>query len=131
MARLILLFVLVPTLELILLLQVGSLIGVWPTVGIILVTGVLGASLARHQGLAVLHQVRHETAAGQLPGASLVDGALILVAGALLMTPGFLTDLFGFACLIPAGRRIIRSTLWKRVERAVREGQVNIVVGHR
>ena len=96
MGRLLLLFVLVPALELVLLIELGQRIGTLPTLGLIVLTGVVGASLARSQGLRVLQELQRETEAGRLPAEPLVDGALILVAGALLVTPGVLTDAFGF-----------------------------------
>ena len=92
MGKLLLLFVLVPAVELLLLIKLGGLIGALYTVGIIVLTGVTGASLARWQGLSVLRQVQRDMAGGQLPAGALVDGVIILIAGALLMTPGFLAD---------------------------------------
>jgi len=86
--RLLLLFTVVPLVELFLLIQVGGLIGIWATVAIVILTGVLGAWLTRLQGLRTLHRLREELAAGGLPAATLVDGMLILAAGAVLLTPG-------------------------------------------
>jgi UPF0716 protein FxsA len=76
--------------------------------------------------LRVLRQVQEEMAEGRVPTSSLVDGLIILVAGALLITPGILTDAFGFLCLIPACRGLMKSALRKRFERALREGQVHV-----
>ena len=124
MARLLLLFVLVPVAELALLVELGRRVGTPATIGLIVLTGVLGAWLARRQGLGVLRSVRAEMAGGRVPAGTLVDGALIVVAGAVLMTPGVLTDALGFFLLVPAGRRLIKSRLRRRFERAVERGDV-------
>jgi UPF0716 protein FxsA len=122
MGRLLLLFILVPILELILLIQLGGLIGTLPTIGLIVLTGALGASLARWQGLSVLRQIQQEMAAGRLPAGSLVDGVIILMAAALLVTPGLLTDIFGFLCLVPGFRGFMKRLLKRRLERSLRNG---------
>ena len=128
MAKLLLLFILVPATELALLIEVGSRIGTATTLLLIVATGVLGASLASRQGLGVLRQIERETAAGRMPGGAIVDGVLILVAGLVLMTPGFLTDVVGFLCLVPATRRVIRRAVGRRLQRAAREGRARVVV---
>lgn len=111
MLRLLLLFTTVPLVELALLLWIGGRIGVLPTIALILVTGAAGAALARHQGLATWRRFQQALAAGRLPGSELVEGLLILVAGALLLTPGVLTDAVGFLLLVPPARRwIVRRT---------------------
>lgn len=109
--RLLLLFTLVPLTELFLLVELGRRMGTLPTVALVLATGALGAWLARRQGLRVLGEIRSEQAAGRLPAAALVDGLLVLVAGAVLLTPGLLTDLFGFALLVPQVRGVVRRRL--------------------
>jgi UPF0716 protein FxsA len=114
MGVLLLLFIVVPAVELALLIEVGNHIGTLPTLGLIAFTGVLGASLARRQGLSVLARVRREVAEGGVPAGPVVDGVLILVAGAVLMTPGLLTDALGFALLIPQVRGLIKEHLRKR-----------------
>jgi UPF0716 protein FxsA len=126
MPRLLLLFIVVPAVELVLLIQVGKVIGPLATVGLIIATGVLGAALARRQGLSVLARTRTELAAGRLPADSIGDGLVILLAGALLITPGILTDIFGFLCLIPFTRRLIKAFVWQRLERAVRQGRIHV-----
>ena len=128
MGRLLLLFVLVPAVELALLIEIGARIGTLATLGLIVGTGVLGAALARQQGLAVLRRVQEELAANRLPTGPLVDGLIILIAGALLMTPGILTDGVGFLCLVPGSRTLIKRGLWRRFERAVREGRLDLQV---
>ena len=128
MGRLLLLFILVPAVELILLINIGGVIGVLPTIAVIVVTGALGATLARWQGLGVLRDVQNELARGGLPAGALVDGVLILIAAALLMTPGFLTDLVGFLCLVPGFRSVLKRAAWKRLERSVKQGRTGLFV---
>jgi len=131
MGRLLLLFIVVPIVELGLLLQLGKWIGAVETLGLIIATGALGAYLARRQGLGIIRQAQDEMAAGRLPASQLVEGLLILVAGAVLMTPGVLTDAFGFFCLIPVGRRLLKTYLMRRLERSIRNGDVSIGVDFR
>ena len=118
MGRLLLLFILVPAVELAVLIEIGKRIGTLTTLALIVVTGILGAALARRQGLGVLRAARAEAAAGRLPAASLVDGVIILLAGAVLITPGVLTDIFGFLCLIPISRGWIKTLVWRWLKRA-------------
>ena len=117
--RLLLLFTAVPLLELALLLWIGRHLGVAATILLVLGTGVLGAWLARSEGLRALYRVREEMAGGRLPAEALLDGLLILVAGAVLLTPGLLTDLAGFALLLPPTRRVVRRALAERLRRAL------------
>ncbi len=119
MGRLILLFTLVPALELALLIEVGSRIGTAATIGLVVATGVLGAALARQQGLQVLRRIQAELSAGRLPASSLVDGVIVLMAGALLVTPGILTDVLGILCLVPGFRSLVKARLRSRIERAL------------
>ena len=120
--RLLLLFTAVPLLELALLLQMGRWIGVWPTIAVVIVTGFTGAILAKLAGASVLVQIRSEVAKGRLPSDGLVEGALVLVGGALLLTPGLLTDLAGLSLLFPPTRSLYR----ERIKRAFRK-KVSIV----
>lgn len=126
MGKLLLLFIVLPAVELALLIEIGQRLGTAATLSLIVVTGLVGASLARREGLRVLSQVRSELDAGVVPGDALVDGLMILVAGALLVTPGILTDFTGFLCLIPAFRGFVKTQLRKRFEEAVASGQVRV-----
>ncbi len=128
MLKLLLLFIVVPIVEFAILIELGRFWGTIPTIALIVVTGFLGAALARRQGLGLLREMRAESSAGRLPTRAIVDGVIILLAGAVLITPGVLTDLFGFFCLIPPSRRLIRTWLWRRLKRAVREGRVRVSV---
>lgn len=111
MPWLFILFVLVPALELYLLIQVGTVIGAWNTFLLILGTGLLGSWLAKSQGLATWRAMNQRFGQGQIPGKELMDGAIILVCAALLLTPGILTDAIGLAGLIPFTRSLFRNTL--------------------
>jgi len=123
--RLLLLFTVLPLVELALLIQLGRLIGLAPTIAIVLLTGVTGAALARWQGLATLRRVRAEMAEGRVPTAALIDGLLILVAGAVLLTPGLITDTIGFLLLIPPTRAAVRRALADAFRRRMhRDGTV-------
>ena len=126
MLQLVLLFVLVPFIELALLIEIGQRIGALPTVAVIVVTGVLGAALARSQGLKAIAAVREELAAGRMPTRPLLEGVLILIAGAVLLTPGLLTDVAGFLMLIPASRRLVGGLLMKKLEGAAQRGAVRV-----
>ena len=128
LSRLIFLFVAVPLLELVVLLRIGQWIGLMPTVALVIATGVAGAALARRQGIRAFLAVQRELASGRLPGRSLLDGLAILVGGALLLTPGVLTDLLGFGLLLPASRRWLQGLARRTLERRVREGSVEFQV---
>lgn len=103
--RLLLLFVFLPMIELYLLIMLGARIGPMPTIGLIVLTGILGATLARQQGLSTLAKIQNELKSGRPPTQELVEGAMIVVGGLVLLTPGILTDLFGFAMMLPGIRR--------------------------
>ena len=128
MGRLLLLFIAVPAVELILLIEIGQRIGTLATIGLIVGTGIVGASLARQQGISTFARLRKDLEAGRLPAEPIVDGVLILVAAAVLITPGVLTDLVGFLCLVPACRRLIKRSLKRRFERAMRKGTAGVIV---
>ena len=120
--RLLLLFMLVPLVELALLIWLAAKAGLgleW-TLCLVLFTGVAGAALARHEGIRCWRRVQQKLAAGELPGDPLLDGLMILLAGAMLITPGVLTDLLGFALLLPAFRRIVKRRLIKRFQARIR-----------
>lgn len=114
-ALLFLAFLVVPLVELYVLLQVGSAIGALNTVVLVVLVGVAGAWLVKREGLGVVRRVRSQVAAGQVPGRELVDGFLILFGGALMLTPGFVTDLAGLALLLPPIRAAARRTLAHRL----------------
>lgn len=121
---LLLLFTVIPFVELFLLLEVGRRVGALPTLGLVIATGVLGAALARAQGFAALQRIQREMAEGRMPAGALLDGVLILVAGVLLITPGVLTDAVGLLLLVPPGRALVARGLarWAR-------GRVQVIHG--
>lgn len=122
-----LLFVLVPILELVILIRLGQFVGLWPTVAIVLLTGAVGAVLARLEGMRVLLQFQREVAAGRLPGQAMLDGISVMLGGVLLLTPGFLTDIAGLSLLFPPTRRWIQRFVRKRLERGIAEGSIHVV----
>lgn len=109
-----LLFLVIPVVEVILFVAVGDAIGILPTAVMVVATALLGAGLVKRQGIATWARARGRLEGGQLPGDELAHGAMILVSGALLLTPGFLTDAIGFALLVPALREVIKRQLVNR-----------------
>ena len=105
MKSLFLIFLLVPIIEIYFLIEIGDVIGAIPTVFLVVFTAVLGAQLLRFQGLSTLQRVQASMARGEVPAVELLEGVVMLVGGALLLTPGFFTDTLGFLCLIPPLRR--------------------------
>lgn len=126
---LLLLFTVVPLVEFYLLMTVGSLIGFWPTVGIVLATGMLGAALAKREGVRVLSRWQTDMQEGRVPADGVLDGVLILVGGVLLVTPGVLTDALGLSLLIPWTRRGLSALLRARLKKGVESGRVRVVQG--
>lgn len=102
-----LLFITVPIIEMIILIEVGGIIGAIPTVGLVVLTATLGIWLLRLEGLATLTRVQDKLNRGEIPETELLEGIMLLVGGALLLTPGFVTDAIGFACILPGARRPI------------------------
>lgn len=107
------LFLIVPLLELAILIQVGQQIGVGPTILLLIAMSIAGGILAKREGLAVWTRFRATLARGEVPSTELVDGVLVLFGAALLLTPGFLTDLLGISLLIPASRAAVRRVVMK------------------
>ena len=116
-AVLALLFVVVPFLELLVIIQVGQEFGAGWTIGVLVLISVLGAWMVKREGLGVLRRARARMRAGEVPGNELTDGVFILFAGALLLTPGFLTDALGILLLIPPVRAGIRRTATRAYRR--------------
>ena len=108
---LIVIFIVVPIAELYVIIQVGQLIGIWPTLFLLLADAVLGSMLLRHQGRSAWRRFNEALAARRFPGREVADGTLIIVGGTLLLTPGFITDIFGLFLLLPPTRAISRRVL--------------------
>jgi UPF0716 protein FxsA len=121
--RLFLLFTLVPALELYLIIKVGQSIGAFNTLLIIIFTGVLGAYYARQQGFKVFSNIQWKMEQGNLPGDDLVNGAMLLVGGALLITPGFVTDFLGFSLIFPPTMKVSVS---RYLQRKMERGEIRI-----
>jgi UPF0716 protein FxsA len=121
-------FILLPLVELALLIQIGRWIGLPWTLALVIVTGFVGAALARRHGVRAWIAIRDELRAGRMPAAALADGLLILIGGIVLLTPGLITDLFGFAMLVPTTRNAFKKVLARRFERAVQRGDASITV---
>jgi len=120
--KLFLLFTLIPLLELWILIKLGSLVGILPTIIIVASTGFFGVLLAKSQGLTVLNQMQHDMKQGILPGNKLIDGACILLGGAFLITPGLLTDLLGFSLLVPQSRGWLKRIARRYLQRILDSG---------
>ena len=125
---LIALFIGLPVVELALLFKLHGFLGLGPTILLVLLTGVVGAALVRSQGIAILFKIQHEMAAGHLPAPQMIDGIMILLAGALLVTPGLITDTVGFTLLVPQAREYIRGRLRKLLERKMHSGYIQVNV---
>lgn len=110
-----LLFIILPVAELAVLIQVGSVIGVLNTVGLVFLTAVIGAWLLRQQGLATLLRANERLNSGELPAREVAEGLILAVGGAMLLTPGFITDTFGFLCLLPGTRHWLAAQALKRM----------------
>ncbi|WLR46040.1 FxsA family protein [Halobacillus litoralis] len=127
MFRWLLLFILVvPALEIGVLIWTGNLIGPIWVILLIILTGVLGAWLAKKQGLETIRNFQQSVQYGQMPQDTLLDGACILVGGAVLLTPGFITDAIGFLLLFPATRSPIKRVIRKAIEKAMQKGTITI-----
>lgn len=107
MRILLFLFILVPIVEIFVLIQVGQVIGGLPTIAMVVLTAVVGVALLRRQGRAALLRARSKLNEGALPAREMIEGIFLAVGGALLLTPGFITDFLGFCCLLPGVRQVL------------------------
>ena len=123
---LVILFIAVPILEMYLLIKIGGVIGALPTIGLVVLTAMVGVNLLRQQGLSTLHRLQSAIDRGELPATEMLEGIILLVGGALLLTPGFFTDGLGLFCLVPSTRRIlIRAALARALASASTEAARN------
>ncbi|WP_026563340.1 FxsA family protein [Bacillus sp. UNC41MFS5] len=127
MRYLFLLIILIPALDIGVLLFSGKTIGVWPTIALIVLTGIIGAYLAKREGLQTIRRVQEQLSYGQLPGDALLDGICILIGGTLLLTPGFITDVTGFFFLFPPTRKPIKFLIIKMWQRKINKGNIKII----
>ncbi len=123
--RLFLLFTLIPIIELSLLIELGKQIGLGSTIAIVILTGILGAYLAKHEGFMVINSIRQELNQGHLPAEQLLDGVIILAGGLLLLTPGLLTDAIGFMTLFPVTRNYLKKFLKQKFKQKIDTGEIN------
>ncbi len=114
MRFLFILFVIIPIVEITILIQVGQAIGAWYTVGLVLLSAFIGVNMLRYQSLATLGRAQERLNRQEMPGQEMVEGIVLAVGGAMLITPGFVTDVLGFSCLIPASRKAFAKLLMSR-----------------
>jgi UPF0716 protein FxsA len=107
-------FVVVPIVEIYLLIQVGSVVGALNTIALLVLVSIIGAWLVRREGTGVWQRLQATLASGRVPGNELIDGLLIVLGGALMLTPGFLTDIAGLVLILPPSRALIRTLVRKR-----------------
>ena len=119
---LILLFTIIPATELFIFIKLGDSLGIFNTFLLVIVTGILGAHIARHQGFRVVQSIQNELNNGNMPTEQMIDGAMILVGGLTLLTPGLLTDIFGFLLLIPLTRTLLKAWLRKKFKTNLNSG---------
>ena len=125
-SKLFILFTVVPALEIYLLIEIGGKIGATNTFLVIILTGMLGAYYTRLCGFSVLTRFQQTVNEGRMPGQEIMDGAMLLVGGALLITPGFLTDFVGFSLLFPPIRDLIKSYILETIKRKIEQGDIEI-----
>lgn len=123
--RLVLSFVITSLVELAILVYLGFIIGILYTILIVVATGILGAIMARHQGMATLAKIRNSLECGTIPSSDLFEGVLVLAGGLLLLTPGVITDIVGLALLVPKTRRTIASWLGRVIRHRIEMGNVH------
>ena len=124
--KLLLGFTLIPFIELYLLIKIGQFVGAFDTILIVIFTGIAGAYLARLEGIRTLFKVRESLNSGKLPAEEMLDAMLIFVAGAVLLTPGFITDLAGILILIPRTRYLFKRWLRKKFDQWISQNRINI-----
>ncbi|WP_444931977.1 FxsA family protein [Microbulbifer sp. SSSA002] len=115
MRPLLLLFIALPVLEMWVLIAVGSEIGALPTIGLVILTAVAGLTLLRRQGISTLLRAQEKMRSGNIPAKEMVEGIFLAVGGVLLLTPGFITDFFGFICLIPGLRNLLLGFILRHI----------------
>lgn len=123
--KILLLFIVTPLVEMAILIELGRRFGTWHTIGIVLLTGFIGASLAKVQGLQVYRNLTRSLYNGELPHNHLIEGVLLFVGGALLITPGVLTDAVGFGLVLPWTRRLVREQVKSQLRKRLIYGGSN------
>lgn len=121
------LLIIIPAIEITMLIYSGKIIGIWSTFLLIIFTGVLGAYLAKKQGLMVLRQAQEQMNRGQIPGNAILDGICVFAGGILLLTPGFITDVLGFFLLLPVTRKFVKLFMISRLKKWMEKGNITII----
>jgi len=124
--KLLVLFISIPAIEIYVLLAAGELIGLWPTIALIFLTGIAGAYLARTQGSDTARRIQIALEKGEMPTEELLDGAMIFAGGVTLLTPGFCTDMLGFCLLLPVTREILKDLARKWLKKMINNGQIHL-----
>lgn len=124
--KLFLLFTIVPVVELALLIKIGSIIGTLNTITIVILTAIVGAYMVKLEGLGVMYRIQQNMHEGVFPAEELINGMMILVAGALLLTPGFFTDALGFLIVFPVSRNFIKRIARRYIEKKMSLGEIHI-----
>lgn len=115
MNKFLLLFIAVPLIEMIVLIKVGQQIGALLTIALVILTAVIGIALLKQQGIAMLNRANWKLNQGQIPAREMAEGIVLAVGGALLLTPGFVTDAFGFICILPGSRHFLLNQVLKNI----------------
>jgi UPF0716 protein FxsA len=121
-----LIFAVIPLIELGILIKIGTVIGTLNTITLVILTAAIGAYMVRMEGIGVLSRIQHNMQEGQFPAEELINGAMILVAGALLLTPGVCTDVIGFLMVIPVSRNVIKRLIKRYIEKKISSGNIHI-----
>ena len=122
-SRLLILFIVVPVGEIYILVKAGQHIGAMNTIALVILTGIAGASLAKSQGAQIIYNIRTAMSRGEVPGRELLQGAMVLAGGIMLLTPGFLTDLFGLSLLLPVSRKFFTDMALNYFKKKFQDGQ--------
>jgi UPF0716 protein FxsA len=117
--KLFLLFTVIPLIEIWVLIQIGQRIGAFDTIALIILTGILGAFLARSQGFFIISKIQNDLQQGRMPADSLTDGLIIIVGAVLLITPGLITDIFGFLLLVPQTRLVLKQIILRQFKKYI------------
>ena len=125
-SKLFIVFALIPVIELTLLIKIGTIIGTLNTVILVIFTALVGAYLVKMEGISVVTRFQNNLSTGKFPADEIFDGAMILVAGALLVTPGVMTDVVGFSLVLPASRKVIKNFLKIYIQKRISSGDIHI-----
>jgi len=122
-SRLLMLFIVVLVIEIYILVKAGQYIGAINTIGLVILTGIAGASLAKSQGAQIIYNIRTALSRGEMPGREMLQGAMVLAGGIMLLTPGFITDLFGLSLLLPLTRKFFTDLAYNHFQKRIRDGK--------